>query len=190
MERTPTHAPGQSDEVIAGEIAIVVLTNNRVHLLRKCVEDVLLRTSKRTREIIIWDNASTDGTEEYLGSLDDPRIRVVRSDENVGQNGYARGFRLATAPYFIELDDDVVEAPEEWDATLLDAFKRLPRIGFLAADLEDDPNDVASQYRHHIRSHEYTPFEENGVRLLTGPVGGACAITSREANEKAGGFRE
>ena len=34
---------------------------------------------------------------------------------------------------------------------LLDAFVRLPAIGFLAADLEDDPHDEASYVRHHVR---------------------------------------
>ena len=171
-------------------IAVVVLTHNRVHLLRQCVENVLQRTSTATREIVIWDNASPDGTATYLESLDDPRIRVVRSSENIGQNAYARAFRLTMAPYLVELDDDVVSAPEEWDVILLDAFKRLPQVGFLAADLEDDPHDLASRYRHHIRPHEYTLVEENGVRLLRGPAGGGCAMTSRELNERVGGFRQ
>jgi GT2 family glycosyltransferase len=171
-------------------IAIVVLTHNRVHLLQKCVENVLLRTSDATKEIVIWDNASKDGTAEYLRSLEDPRFRVVISEKNIGQNAYARAFKLTSAPYFIELDDDVVNAPPGWDATLLDAFLRLPNVGFLAADLEDDPHDLASKYRHHIRPHEYTLVEENGVRLLRGPAGGGCAMTSRELNERVGGFRE
>jgi GT2 family glycosyltransferase len=172
------------------DIALVVLTHNRVHLLQKCVENVLRRTSPRTREIVVWDNASPDDTAEYLRSLDDPRIKVVISERNIGQNAYARAFALTTAPYLIELDDDVVAAPPEWDKTLLEAFKRLPGIGFLAADLEDDPHDLASRYRHHIRPHEYTLVEENGIRLLRGPTGGGCAITSRELNERVGGFRE
>jgi GT2 family glycosyltransferase len=184
-----TIAP-ETGSVPSDSIAVVVLTHNRVHLLQKCVENVLLRTSDATREIVIWDNASPDATAEYLRSLDDPRIRVVISEKNVGQNGYARAFRLTTADYFIELDDDVVNAPEHWDAMMLDAFKKLPDVGFLAADLEDDPHDLASKYRHHIRPHEYQLVEENGVRLLTGPAGGGCAMTSRELNERAGGFRE
>jgi GT2 family glycosyltransferase len=171
-------------------IAIVVLTHNRVHLLRKCVENVLLQTSAKTREIVIWDNASPDGTPGYLASIDDPRIRVVRSERNVGQNGYASAFALTSAPFLIELDDDVVNAPPRWDATLLEAFKRLPHVGFLAADLEDDPYDLASRYRHHVRPHEYTLVEENGVSLLRGPTGGGCAITSRELNQRVGGFRQ
>jgi GT2 family glycosyltransferase len=171
-------------------IAIVVLTHDRLHLVRKCVENVLLRTSPATSEIVIWDNASSDGTAEYLASLDDPRIRVMRSEKNVGQNGYARAFRETTSPYLIELDDDVTDAPEDWDATMLDAYLRLPQVGFLAADLEDDPNDEASRYRHHIRPHEYTLVEENGVRLLRGPAGGGCAMTARELHDRVGGFKE
>lgn len=171
-------------------IAIVVLTHNRSHLIGKCVENVLLRTSDATREIVIWDNASADGTAEYLATIDDPRVKVIQSEQNIGQSAYARAFRETTAPYLVELDDDVVNAPAEWDRTLLDAFVRLPKIGFLAADLEDDPHDEASRYRHHIRPHLYTLDVENGVRLLRGPAGGGCAITSRELNQQAGGFRE
>jgi GT2 family glycosyltransferase len=186
METTAREAGSQPTD----SIAIVVLTNNRVHLLRKCVENVLRRTSDRTREIVIWDNASEDGTAEYLRTIDDPRIRVVVSEKNIGQNAYARAFQLTTSPYMVEVDDDVVDAPPKWDATLLDAFVQLPRIGFLSADLEDDPHDVASQVRHHERPDAYTLVEENGVRLLKGPTGGGCAITSRELNERAGGFRQ
>jgi GT2 family glycosyltransferase len=173
-----------------GDVAVVVLTHNRAHLLPQCVENVLRRTSAATREIVIWNNASSDETAVYLDSLDDPRITVVHSERNIGQNAYAEAFRLTSAPYLVELDDDVVDAPEGWDDTLLDAFMRLPSIGFLAADLEDDPHDEASYVRHHVRPHEYTLVEENGVRLLRGPAGGGCAITSRELNERVGGFRQ
>jgi GT2 family glycosyltransferase len=191
MGTSPTRTHARDQRQLADDsIAIVVLTHNRVHLLRKCVENVLLRTSNETREIVIWDNASTDGTADYLRTVADPRIRIVSSERNIGQNAYARAFRLTTAAYFVEVDDDVVDAPEEWDATLLRAFKRLPHIGFLAADLVNDPNDVAARYRYYIRPHEYTAVEENGVKLLRGPAGGACAITSRELNERVGGYRE
>jgi GT2 family glycosyltransferase len=193
MSMEPSSLPQPADAGTGGDdgaIAIVVLTHNRLHLLRKCVENVLLRTSPAAREIVVWDNGSTDGTADYLASIDDPRFRMLRSEENVGTNGYARSFRETSAPYLIELDDDVTNAPEGWDLVLRDAFVRLPDVGFLAADLEDDPNDVASQYRHKIRPHEYTLVEEHGVRLLRGPAGGGCAITSRELNQRAGGFRE
>jgi GT2 family glycosyltransferase len=171
-------------------IAIVVLTHSRVHLLQRCVENVLLRTSEATREIVIWDNGSTDETWAYLQTLDDPRIQIARTETNIGMNAYARAFSRTSAPYMLQLDDDVTGAPANWDATLLDAFKRLPDVGYLAADLVDDPHDVTSHYRHRVRPHEYVASDERGVRLLLGPAGGYCAITSREISDRVGGFRE
>jgi GT2 family glycosyltransferase len=169
-------------------VAVVVLTYNRVHLLRRCCESVLARTSPSTTEIVIWNNASTDGTASYLDSLVDRRVRIVHHSENIGQNAYAEAFKLATATHLIELDDDVIDAPPSWDETLLSAFLKLPEIGFLAADLEDNPHDVAAHVRHHVRPHLYRPGEENGVRLLYGPTGGGCAMTSRELYDLVGGF--
>jgi GT2 family glycosyltransferase len=172
-----------------GSIAVVVLTHNRLHLLRKCVENVLLRASAATREIVIWNNGSTDDTATYLGSLMDPRIRVIHSETNLGHNAYARAFRETTSAYLVELDDDVVDAPPAWDMTLRDALRRLPAIGFLAADLEDDPHDVAADYRYRVRPDAYTAMEVNGIQLLRGPTGGGCAMTPRELYERVGGFR-
>jgi GT2 family glycosyltransferase len=188
--RSGAGAPTPIADPPDGAVAILVLTHNRVELLRKCVENVLARTSDATTEILIWNNGSTDGTRDYLDSLDDPRIRPVHSERNVGFNGYSKAAALTSAPFLVELDDDVVSAPEHWDATLRDAYVRLPDVGFLAADLEDDPNDEASRVRHQGRPHEYTLVEENGVRLLTGPAGSGCAMTSRAVNTLAGGFRE
>jgi GT2 family glycosyltransferase len=173
-----------------GSVAVVVLTHDRVHLLRKCVENVIARASAATSEVVIWNNGSTDGTRAYLETLDDPRIRVVHSGQNVGQNAYARAFRDTTAAYLVELDDDVVDAPECWDTELRDALRRLPGIGFLAADLEDDPHDVAAHHRYRVRPDAYTVEEVNGVRLLRGPAGGGCAMTPRSVYEAVGGFRE
>ena len=171
-------------------IAIVVLTYNRLHLFEKCVANVLAPTSPSTTEIVIWDNGCTDGTPEFLESLADPRIRVVRSPKNIGHNAYAEAVKFTTAPFIVELDDDVTDAPEGWDKTLRDSLGRLPDVGFLAADLEDDPNDVASRIRHHVRPHEYKPVERLGVNLLEGPPGGGCAMTSREIYDLVGGFAQ
>jgi GT2 family glycosyltransferase len=175
-------------------ISLVVLTHNRVHLLQKCVENVLTRTSPATREIVIWNNASTDATAAYLGTLMDPRIRVVDHPKNIGQNAYAEAFALTTQPYMVELDDDVTDAPERWDETLLEAFRALPMIGFLAANLVDDPNDVASYVLHHLRPEAnpdaYQHVVENGIHLRKGPTGGGCAMTSRELHDLVGGFQQ
>jgi GT2 family glycosyltransferase len=169
-------------------IAVVVLTYNRLHLLRQCVENVLGRTSAETTEIVIWNNASSDGTREYLDALSDPRIRVVHHGQNIAQNAYAEAFALTTAPYMIEVDDDIIDAPQDWDATLLEAFKRLPRMGYLAASLVDNPHDDTARDVYGRLADMYRIEEVNGVRLKLGPVGGGCTMTSRAINDEVGGF--
>jgi GT2 family glycosyltransferase len=171
-------------------IAVVVLTYSRVHLLRKCVENVLLRTSETTKEIVIWNNASTDTTAAYLDSLSDPRIRVVHHQENIGQNAYAHAFELTSGEHLIELDDDIIDAPPNWDARLLDAFRRLPDVGFLAANLVDNEHDATARIMYGQNAHLYRFVEENGVRLKLGPTGGGCSMTSRELYKRVGGFRQ
>jgi GT2 family glycosyltransferase len=171
-------------------IAIVVITHNRVDLLRRCVEDVLARTSDETKEIVIWDNASVDGTGDYLRGLREPRVRAVHHPENIGMNAYAQAISLTSQDYLVELDDDVIEAPPRWDETMLDAFRRIPKMGYLAANLVDDPNDSASQYIKYLREQRsaYTRQEIDGIALLDGPTGGSCTMTSRELYERVGGF--
>jgi GT2 family glycosyltransferase len=171
-------------------IAVVVLTHNRAHLLERCVEDVLGRVSDKTQEIVIWDNASDDGTHEYLDGIDDSRINVVRHPENIGTNAYASAVALTSAPYIVEVDDDVIEAPQDWDAILLDAFLKIPDMGYLVADLKDDPNDSAYRYLKYAKEERkvFTRKEVNGVTILEGPTGGGCSMTSREVYERVGGF--
>jgi GT2 family glycosyltransferase len=171
-------------------IAVVVLTHERAHLLRQCVDNVLARTSELTTEIVIWDNASTDETRAYLDSLNDPRLRIVHHPENIGQNAYAEATALTSAPYIVELDDDMIDAPPEWDRLLLNAFQKLPKIGFLAANLVDDPHDTAARVMYQERPDAYHTEVVEGVRLKRGPVGGGCALTSRELLDRVGGFRQ
>jgi GT2 family glycosyltransferase len=173
------------------KISLVVLTHSRSNLLRQCVENVVLRTSPLTGEIVIWNNASTDDTADYLASLDDERITVVNHPENIGVNAYARIFPKTSGEYLIELDDDVIDAPPEWDRTLLEAYEKLPAIGYLAANLVHNPHDVTSGVMYGINADRYRVEEVNGVRLkVGGPVGGWCSLTSRELHDRVGGWSE
>jgi GT2 family glycosyltransferase len=171
-------------------ISVVVVTYNRLHLLRRCIDDVLWRTSDKTREIIVWNNASDDGTREFLDALEDPRLRIVHHPQNIGTNAYGHAFGVATQDHLVELDDDVIEAPHNWDATMLDAFKRIPNMGYLSANLVDDPNDSAARYIKYLREERnaYTRREIDDIALLEGPTGGGCTMTSRELYERVGGF--
>jgi GT2 family glycosyltransferase len=173
-------------------ISIVVVTHNRLELLRCCVENVLGRTSELTRQIIIWDNASSDGTREYLDQLDDPRVEVVHHPQNIAMNARRRALALATEDYLIEMDDDIVDAPPNWDKTLVNAYLHLGDFARLAPFLEYDQSDTASRFLRYMREEVGAlPLKEiKGIRIIEGNPGGGCTMISRELYERLGGYRE
>jgi len=173
-------------------ISIVVVTHNRRELLRRCVENVLAVTSDLTRQIIIWNNASVDGTQEYLDELDDPRIEAVHHHENIAMNARRQALELATQDYLIEMDDDIVEAPPNWDEVLLNAYVDLKEFGRLAPFLQYDPTDTASRYLKYLREElGGLPLKVvNGIRIFEGNPGGGCTMISRELYDRVGGYRE
>lgn len=64
-------------------------------------------------EIVVCDNASTDGTEEFMNALADERIRYVRHPQNIGANpNYNACLEHARGEYFLLLHDDDLIAPE------------------------------------------------------------------------------
>jgi GT2 family glycosyltransferase len=85
------------------------------------------------------------------------------------------------------LDDDVIDA---WDRELLIPYKALPDVGFLAANLVNDPHDATARVMYGANRHQYEIEEINGFRLKVGPVGGWCAMTDRDLYNRVGGFSE
>src|SRR5437773_919404 len=76
------------------------------------VESVLAQTL-RDLELIVVDDASTDGTQALLDAVADERVRVVRNDEHVGlAASLNRGLDLADARYVARLDADDIALPE------------------------------------------------------------------------------
>lgn len=67
-----------------------------------------------TREIIVVDNASTDGTQEILRQIDDPEIRVIFHERNMGKGMSIRtGIANMTGDYMLIQDADLEYDPAE-----------------------------------------------------------------------------
>jgi len=168
--------------------SVVILTYDRKRMLERSLSALLRTTRNDDCEIIVWDNASTDGTPEYLDEVaaGEPRLVVVHSPENVGLNGVARGVALAKGAYIVEMDDDVIELPDRWLADMIHAFATVPRAGYLATNVVQD--DITNGAKPGPEEYREQVFGD--VAIEFGPTGGWCAMTSRAVIDKIGNFVE
>lgn len=64
-------------------------------------------------EILVCDNASTDGTDAYIATLSDERLRYIRHETNIGANAnFNSCLENATGDYFVLLHDDDLLDPQ------------------------------------------------------------------------------
>lgn len=103
------------------QVSVVVIGYNDVAHIADAVRSALAQ-GPAVDEIVAVDDCSTDGTFELLGRLAtaEPRVRVVRREENSGGCGTPRntGLDLVTSPYVMFLDSDDVLPPGAVDALL------------------------------------------------------------------------
>ncbi|WP_291730887.1 glycosyltransferase [Leisingera sp. F5] len=118
---------GQGAERGAGRLVAVVVTHNRLDKLKATVARLLDSPGHELAALVVADNASTDGTSEWLAAQEDPRLDICTSTENRGgAGGFEMGMRRAmeqhAADWLVVMDDDACPAPGA-----LAAFHARPR---------------------------------------------------------------
>lgn len=137
-------------------VSIGLPVNNGEQFIDEAIKSVL-RQSYTDFELVISDNASTDGTQEICSEYADrdDRIRYVRSVRNRGAAwNFNRVFELSRAPYFKWLNHD-----DYWDSVMLERS-----VGVL----ETAPSDVVLCYPKTVFIDEYgsvTEYYEDNLDL-------------------------
>lgn len=101
-------------------VSIVCVAHDGLVFTRLCVESVLLNSGDGF-ELIVVDNASSDGTAGYLAAVAvaDDRVRVIRNEENRGfAAGVNQGLREAVGDALVILNNDVIVPPGWLDRLL------------------------------------------------------------------------
>ena len=118
------------------KVAIVVVTYNRRNLLKECIE-ALLEQDYQSREIILIDNASTDGTKEYIRDNFFGTVNYFNTGENLGgAGGFNYGMKRALekgCDYLWLMDDDCVVNKSSLSCLLEEAEKLNNDFGFLSS---------------------------------------------------------
>jgi len=90
-------------------ISVIMPTYNRAHLIKKAINSVLSQDYKDI-ELLVVDDASTDGTEELVKGIDDPRVTYIKLPERVGATrAWNTGIKKARGEFIAFLDSD-----DEW----------------------------------------------------------------------------
>lgn len=116
--------------------------------------------------LTIWDNASTDGTVEYLNNeVDDTRIDdIIFSKENVGQTAAVNQiWSHSKADLLGKLDNDCILTPG-WTRILAKAHKDIEKLGVVACwnflpddfDYERAEHKIQQFGKHRIFRHPWT----------------------------------
>ncbi len=168
------------------EVSVCLITWNRLRMLSEGLESLLATAHGDNYEVIVWNNGSDDGTKEYLDDIAarHPQVRPIHNPDNVGLNAVALSVALARGYYIVELDDDVVRFPDDWLAKMLAAFKKVPKIGYLVANVIQDETTTGEK----DIPEAYQIVDYDGTIMEHGPAWGWCSMTSLEVLSRVGNF--
>ena len=107
-------------------VSVVMPVYNAMPYVRDALESITSQTL-RDIEIIVLNDASTDGSAAYLDSVSDSRVRVHHCEKQGLVSLLNRGLSLATAPYVARMDADDISLPHRL-ARQLAAFEASARL--------------------------------------------------------------
>src|SRR3990170_6306785 len=88
------------------EITVLMSVYNGERFLREAIESILNQTY-RDFEFLIINDGSTDSSREIILSYNDPRIRLIDNELNIGlTRSLNKGLRLARGKYIARQDAD------------------------------------------------------------------------------------
>jgi GT2 family glycosyltransferase len=110
------------------DISVVIVGWNAKHYLELCLESLAKAPPRRTMEVLVVDNASTDGSAEMIEAKF-PWVKLIKSSENLG---FAKGnnvaIRQCQGRHIALVNPDVIVFPGCLDA-LADFLDQNPKVG-------------------------------------------------------------
>ena len=149
-------------------ISFVVLSYNFEQYLGECVTSILAQEGDHSFEIIVVDDASTDGTPALLDTFTDPRIRIIQHATNQGHAATVMdGLRAACGQLIARIDGDDRYRPTFLNE-VMPIFARYPEVGLVYGDVRLIDKAGTITLERSDRAHRGHDFKGNElVALLT-----------------------
>lgn len=153
-------------------VSVIVVNYNGRRLLADCLHSLRRQTYPRHRfEIVVVDNASTDGSAEFLQQRF-PDVRLVRLSRNTGfAGGNNAGFTVARGEWIALLNNDAVAEP-----------------GWLAASVNaGTPADIGGVAGHIVFADDANTVNSTGLELYRDGRGGDRDLNRLEPLDRSRG---
>ncbi|MFN2197129.1 MAG: glycosyltransferase [Anaerolineales bacterium] len=176
--------------------SLILLTYNSLNYTRQCLESIYTKTIYPEFEVIVVDNASTDGTPEFLeaASVEYENFKIQLNDHNEGfARGNNQGVQLADGEYLVFLNNDTI-VTEGWLTALLGHLDN-PQIGMVGPVTNSSSNetrilvgydqieDMERFAQEYTRAHAGEHFEIRVLPFL-------CVALRREVFDEIGPLDE
>lgn len=173
--------------------SIIILTYNELALTKQCLNSVHKHTNVDDIELIIVDNGSTDGTVDYLKSLE--KVQTIFNGKNLGfAKGCNQGVEVATGENILFLNNDTI-VTKNWLQSMLKVLYKSEKVGMVGPVSNyvsgHQKIDVPYQTINEIDifASEYCKENLEKTRQVLRLVG-FCLLVKRDLIIKIGSFDE
>ncbi len=191
------------------DLSVIVVSYNTKDLLTTCLRSIG-ESKDVSYEVIVIDNASTDGSVEMVRK-EFPRVECIQNSKNEGfAKAVNQGLARASGKYLLLLNSDATVFPDTL-ASLRNYMDVHPQVGVVGCRILSEAGNVqfsTGYYPTLWRVAQWMLFwDDVGLKYLTSQyhmenrrfyetehnvdwVQGACLLISRTAYEKIGGLDE
>ena len=106
-----------AEKILKKDLISVVMSNYNtpINYLKESIDSVLNQTYSNF-EFIIIDDGSTDDSLKFIKSYDDPRIKLIVNEENIGlTKSLNKGLKAAQGEFIARMDSDDICYPERFE---------------------------------------------------------------------------
>jgi len=192
------------------QVSIVVVSYNTRELLLECLASVEASAEGASIELVVVDNASTDGSFEAVRASF-PEARVIRNPANLGFGAACnQAIKATSAPFILLLNSDA-RLTEEAFSALYDSIRTNDRCGAAGCPMINDRGEATVKARNFLtplnqalellglanrfnsrwlsRTHRLL-LDANLTDCAVDWIDGACLILRRAALDEVGLFDE
>lgn len=169
-------------------VSVVLPVHNGMPFLPAAIGSILGQTFTDF-ELIVVDDGSTDETRRFLGSLHDPRVRVLSPSARGLANALNAGLATARGEYFARHDADDRSAPGRFDrqVALLDTRPEIAVVATCATYINALDHTVDDAWTRVVRSQQDPAQTPEAIRTLM-PL--TCCLTHGSVMMRTAVIRE